>query len=209
MPLDINGYNNAFRTFVDFAQKTHRDGYDSAAAKATLNERQLTVSALSLHETSYVLRKTAEKDSNDATRQIFRQAIIDMFGGESVAVGTFLFSAMLARCDDATIQDLRAALYSNNSGTVADAVVTIAFEGDVDPMKGDEEIFPDIQRLAEIIGTGFRIAIDNAVNNILGIEQFQGPPEAGDHELNENEVGAVYTAIKHYVPQMFPDGNYD
>lgn len=128
-------------------------------------------------------------------------------GDESVAVGTFLFSAMLARCDDATIQDLRAALYSSNSGTVEDAVESIASEGVVDPMEGDEEIFPDIQRLAEIIGTGLRIAIDNAVNNILGIEQFQGPPAAGDHELNENEVGAVYTVIKHYVPQLLPDGN--
>ena len=31
MALDINGYNSAFRTFVDFAQMTHKDGYDSAA----------------------------------------------------------------------------------------------------------------------------------------------------------------------------------
>ena len=35
--LDTNGYNLAFRTFVEFAQKTHADGYDSANAKATLN----------------------------------------------------------------------------------------------------------------------------------------------------------------------------
>ena len=37
------------------------DGHDSAAAKATLSSRMITVSALSLHETSYLLRKTAEE----------------------------------------------------------------------------------------------------------------------------------------------------
>ena len=77
------GYSTAFRMFVDFAEKTSKDGYDSANAKATLAGRMLTVSPLSLHETSYILRKTAEKDSNNATRDLFRQAIIDMFGGEA------------------------------------------------------------------------------------------------------------------------------
>ena len=33
MALDINtGYSSAFKTFVDFAEKTHADGHDSAAA---------------------------------------------------------------------------------------------------------------------------------------------------------------------------------
>ena len=79
--LDINGYNTAFKTFVDFAQMTHNDGYSSASAKATLNGRQLTVSAMSLHETSAVLRKASESAANDATRDVFKYAIIDMFGG--------------------------------------------------------------------------------------------------------------------------------
>lgn len=83
MILDTNGYSVAFKTFVDFAQKTQRDGHDSASAKATLDGRQLTVSALSLHETSALLRKQGEKDANDATRTIFRNAIIEMFGGEA------------------------------------------------------------------------------------------------------------------------------
>ena len=79
--LDINGYSASFRTFVEFAQKTHGDGYDSASAKATLNGRQLTVSAMSLYETSAVLRKKGEKAVNDSTRELFRNAVIDMFGG--------------------------------------------------------------------------------------------------------------------------------
>ena len=79
--LDINGYNATFRTFVEFAEKTQRDGYDSACAKATLAGKRITVSALSLHETSRVLRKTGEKTSNDSTRAIFRNAVTEMFGG--------------------------------------------------------------------------------------------------------------------------------
>lgn len=81
--LDINGYNATFRTFVEFAQKTQRDGYDSACAKATLAGKRITVSALSLHETSYILRKTGEKTANDSTRAIFRNAVSEMFGGEA------------------------------------------------------------------------------------------------------------------------------
>ena len=83
MALDINGYNATFRTFVEFAEKTQRDGYDSACAKATLAGKRITVSALSLHETSYILRKTGEKTVNDSTRAIFRDAVTEMFGGEA------------------------------------------------------------------------------------------------------------------------------
>ena len=83
MALDINtGYSSAFKAFVDFAEKTNADGYDSASAKATLSSRTITVSPLSLHETSYFLRKGVEEKSNDATRALFKAAIIDMFGGE-------------------------------------------------------------------------------------------------------------------------------
>ena len=84
--LDINGYNATFRTFVEFAQKTQRDGYDSACATATLAGKRITVSALSLHETSYVLRTTGEKTANDSTRAIFRNAVTEMFGGEDAVI---------------------------------------------------------------------------------------------------------------------------
>lgn len=83
MALDINGYSATFKTFVDFALKTSADGYDSACAKATIADKKITVSALSLYETSRVLRKAGEKDSNDATRAIFKAAVEDMFGGEA------------------------------------------------------------------------------------------------------------------------------
>ena len=74
MSLDINtGYSSVFKTFVDFAEKTYADGYDSAAAKATLSSRTITVSALSLHETSYFLRKASEEAANDAPRASSRR----------------------------------------------------------------------------------------------------------------------------------------
>lgn len=81
--LDMNGYNATFRTFVEFAEKTRQDGYNSACARATFSGKKITVSALSLHETSYVLRKTGEKTVNDATRAIFKNAVAEMFGGEA------------------------------------------------------------------------------------------------------------------------------
>jgi len=130
-------------------------------------------------------------------------------GDESAAFGTFILSAMLARCDDATIQNLHDAIYSGNSGTVAEATSIIATEGGVHAMEGDEEIFLGITLLSNmIVHNGARTALDNAVNNILGIEQFESPPAEGPHKIDVNEVATVYTAIKHHVPRMFPDGDY-
>ena len=98
MALDLStGYSAAFKTFVEFAEKTCADGYDSACARATLSDRQLTVSALSLYETSYVLRKAAEKEINNSTRALFMNAIADMFGGEA-KIPPSVRKAML-RCD--------------------------------------------------------------------------------------------------------------
>lgn len=84
MALDINtGYSSAFKTFVEFAQKTQAAGHSSATAKATLSSRTITVSALSLDGTSLMLRSSDETKSNNATRALFKAAIRDMFGGES------------------------------------------------------------------------------------------------------------------------------
>ena len=84
MALDINtGYSSVFKTFVDFAEKTYADGYDSASAKATLSSRTITVSALSLHETNRLLRRESEVEANNTTRALFKAAICDMFGGEN------------------------------------------------------------------------------------------------------------------------------
>jgi len=128
MALDINtGYSNAFKTFVDFAEKTHADGHNSAAAKATLSGRTITVSPLSLHETSYLLRTTAEEKSNDATRAIFKAAIIDMFGGED-KIPQNVKDAMVLKdyghgrpLSAHRILSVKAAIDSNNAAAVARA----------------------------------------------------------------------------------------
>ena len=70
MALDINtGYSSAFKTFVDFAEKTHAAGYDSASAKATLSSRTITVSPLSLHETSCTVKEAVESFKTGAAIQ--------------------------------------------------------------------------------------------------------------------------------------------
>ena len=128
MALDINtGYSSAFKTFVDFAEKTHADGHNSAAAKATLSGRTITVSPLSLHETSYLLRTTAEEKSNDATRAIFKAAIIDMFGGED-KIPQNVKDAMVLKdyghgrpLSAHRILSVKAAIDSNNAAAVARA----------------------------------------------------------------------------------------
>ncbi len=62
MALDINGYNSAFKSFVDFAQNR-------------IGENQEKV-----HKW---LRTGDECDVNDRTRAIFRAAVVNMFGGEN------------------------------------------------------------------------------------------------------------------------------
>ena len=128
MALDINtGYSSAFKTFVDFAEKTNADGYDSATAKATLSSRMITVSAMSLHETSYVLRKASEEASNNATRALFKAAIADMFGGEDKIPENVKRAMVLADyghgkpLSSRRILLVKAAIASNNAAAIAHA----------------------------------------------------------------------------------------
>ena len=89
MPLDINGYNNIFKTFADFAQH-HVDANDAkAVAAVSTRVNQLdgrVVGTLSKSKTDEVhkwLRTNDEYAVNDRTRQYFRSAVADMFGGEA------------------------------------------------------------------------------------------------------------------------------
>ena len=66
MPLDINGYNGVFKSFVAFAQER----FEANQTKAT-------------DEVHKWLRTNDEYLVNDRTRNLFRKAIADMFGGES------------------------------------------------------------------------------------------------------------------------------
>ena len=83
MALDINtGYNNVFKTFVDFAEQAQKHGHDAATAKASLSNRMITVASVHLYGGNGVFTSSDERAANNATRARFKTAIIDMFGGE-------------------------------------------------------------------------------------------------------------------------------
>ena len=94
MPLDINGYNRAFKSFVDFAQERFDENQAKAVADACIKkfngEEVLTIAHAKTDEVHKWLRKGDECDVkgdecdvNDRTRAIFRAAVVNMFGGES------------------------------------------------------------------------------------------------------------------------------
>ena len=83
MSLDINtGYNNAFKTFVDFAEQSHKRGLDAATAKTTLSNRTITVASAHLYGGEGIFTSSGERAVNNTTRAMFKAAIIDMFSGE-------------------------------------------------------------------------------------------------------------------------------
>ena len=87
MALDINGYNSAFKSFVDFAQNRIGENQEKAIADARIKkfngEEVLTIAHAKTDEVHKWLRTGDECDVNDRTRAIFRAAVVNMFGGES------------------------------------------------------------------------------------------------------------------------------
>ena len=93
MALNVNGYNDTFQNFVDFAKIRNTMGDKTAIARVTtgvnvaegaLAGRTITASDTdSLRGIFKWFRSADDKAANDATRKIFKDAIIDMFGGES------------------------------------------------------------------------------------------------------------------------------
>ena len=87
MTLDINGYNSIFKSFVSFAQERHDANQVKAVADAHVNRldghRVLAVTRSETDEVHKWLRTRDEYRVNDRTRDYFKKAIIDMFGGES------------------------------------------------------------------------------------------------------------------------------
>ena len=91
MPLDVNGYNDTFKAFLDFARISESAGETKAIARAAIDVKTgaLAGRAVTFSETDSVrgffkwFRSADDKAANDTTRRIFKDAIIDMFGGES------------------------------------------------------------------------------------------------------------------------------
>ena len=87
MALDINGYNSAFKSFVEFAQNRTGENQEKAVADARIKkfngEEVLTIAHVKTDDVHKWLRTGDECDVNDRTRAIFRAAVVNMFGGES------------------------------------------------------------------------------------------------------------------------------
>ena len=86
MALDINGYNSAFKSFVEFAQNRTGENQEKAIADARIKkfngEEVLTIAHVKTDDVHKWLRTGDECDVNDRTRAIFRAAVVNMFGGE-------------------------------------------------------------------------------------------------------------------------------
>ena len=94
MPLDINGYNDTFRAFTDFAKvmTQSKGGMNSIARVETgvdittgaLAGRTVTASTTdSIRGLFKWFRSPDDQTANNETRKIFRDAINEMFGGDS------------------------------------------------------------------------------------------------------------------------------
>ena len=89
MASDITTLNANFKAFVDFANAKVDAGAKEAVARGTIENGALSGRTITAATSDSVKgffhwrRADSEKLANDQTRAIFKQSIIDMFGGES------------------------------------------------------------------------------------------------------------------------------
>lgn len=90
MPLGINGYNDTFKAFTDFATQAKSGSTiaqiggekNTVAGTGPLAGRTI-VAKTSFDFVGNVGRRQASRDVNNAVRDLFKQAIADLFHGES------------------------------------------------------------------------------------------------------------------------------
>ena len=90
MPLGINGYNDAFKAFTDFATQAKGGstiaqigGEKNTVAGSSALAGRTIVAKTSFDFVGNVGRRQVSRDVNNAVRDLFKQAIADMFHGES------------------------------------------------------------------------------------------------------------------------------
>jgi hypothetical protein len=87
MPLDVNGYNEDFKAFLEFA--SGRIATDKSAVAgigegpAQYGRARPIVAIDPQIDKVGKLRTQDQRDANEAVRTAFRNAVVDMFGGES------------------------------------------------------------------------------------------------------------------------------
>ena len=86
MALDISKYNGDFRAFVNFAKTQMDAGNEKAVARTGAGGAALGGRAIVAATTDRAFaftRSQADKSANDIARDLFRQAVVDLFGGEA------------------------------------------------------------------------------------------------------------------------------
>lgn len=86
MSLDITGYNATFKAFADFAKTQMDAGNEKAVARTGAGGAALGGRAIVAATTDRAFaftRSQADKSANDIARDLFRQAVVDLFGGEA------------------------------------------------------------------------------------------------------------------------------
>jgi len=93
MAINVNGYNATFQEFVNFAKLKDVMGGDNAIARIStgvnIAEGSLAGRKITASDTDSVrgffkwFRSDDDKAKNNEVRRLFRDAVIDMFGGES------------------------------------------------------------------------------------------------------------------------------
>lgn len=87
--MSVNFDNAQFRVFTAFAQEAHEANDDKAVARsgeqidATNPLAGRSISATKADRAFAFIRKGVNKRANDVVRELFKQSIINMFGGES------------------------------------------------------------------------------------------------------------------------------
>ena len=88
MAIDINGYNATFKAFADFAAHAKSgstfaqiSGEKNAVAGTGPLAGRTIVAKTGFDFIGNVGRRQASRDVNNAVRDLFKQAIEDMFGG--------------------------------------------------------------------------------------------------------------------------------
>ena len=83
MPSAVTAYSDQFRNFVDFATKSGGDEKSIALLKGTSRLGEFSIKANTNDKIGKIFRDDSIKDTNNAVRTLFKNTIVNMFGGEN------------------------------------------------------------------------------------------------------------------------------
>ena len=150
MALDVNGYNETFKAFVDFAKISEATTGKKTIVRADVDENGALVGRkVDVAETDHLRglfrwsRKDDDKAANNATRAIFKDAIVSMFGGESKIPESVKKAMLMADYDCGKPLTARRIIYVKNAIDADGGMKRKAFEQAVVKFKD-----PDVKAAA-------------------------------------------------------------